>query len=126
MYSWLLNGIAFQNFVKGTSGSVKQFITYLSDANKVTSIDKIEYWFDKKKLNNNTDTSPIKEKFKQMMYKNGELTDSGKKVFETIWGNQSLRESLFGEISDKNEGLDSYIDNVEDLKSGFYNFIKIK
>ena len=47
--SWALSGLSFQKFVEGGSGSVAQFKTYLSDATKVTSINKIEYWFDKKK-----------------------------------------------------------------------------
>jgi hypothetical protein len=125
--SWDLNGIAFQNFVKegSATGSVKQFVTYLSDNEKVTSMDKIEYWFDKKKLGS-TNTGPVKEKFKQMMLNGTTLTTKGEAVFNAIWGNSTLRENLLPSISDKKEGQDKFETIIEKTDNSFYNFILVR
>tara|TARA_R110000868_G_scaffold196307_1_gene442189 strand:- start:1028 stop:1321 length:294 start_codon:yes stop_codon:yes gene_type:complete len=96
------------------------------DDEKVTAMDKIEYWFDIKKLNNNPDTTPIKEKFKQMMYNGTELTNKGRQVFNAIWGNMGLRGDLFPSIIDKKKGQDKFEEIIEDLKSPFYNFIFVR
>ncbi len=60
------------------------------DATKVTTMDKIEYWFDKKKLNENPDPTPVKEKFQEMMYNGTKLTNKGEQVFNAIWRNVGL------------------------------------
>ncbi len=130
--SWNLNGIAFQHFVAGNSTSVDQFIAYLSDAALVSSMNDIEYWFDKKKLSNSTNTTPIREKFRDMMYQNGILTQRGNEVFNAIWGNQQLRESFFGVILppdlviQKPLKLVDFIEKVIDVNNTLYDFIKIK
>ena len=121
--SWLLSGFTFQKFVEGSAGSVAQFKTYLSDANKVTSINKIEYWFDKKKLNNSTDATPVKEKFKQMLYNGTTLTTAGNAIFEAIWSNSGLRENLFANLV-KLDAKNKFIDLIKETSNNFYNFIK--
>ena len=72
------------------------------------------------------DTTPIKEKFKQMMYNGTELTNKGTQVFNAIWGNGGLREKLFPSIIDKKKGQDKFEEIIEDLKSPFYNFIFVR
>lgn len=127
--SWKIDGLAFLNFVKDQTtitGSSKQFITYLSDASKVTSLDKLEYWFDSMKFNKSKDPQPIKEKFKQMILNGNILSIKGENVFNAIWGNIALRESLFGNRSESTAKL--YFQNtiIKDLSNSFYNFIKLK
>ena len=127
--SWEMNGKAFQNFVLDSEtpvGSVKQFTTYLMDDEKVTAMDKIEYWFDIKKLNNNPDTTPIKEKFKQMMYNGTELTNNGTQVFNAIWGNVGLRGKLFGDEDNIDDARDNFITIISITRNSFYNFITVK
>jgi|GEM_PF-6487517 len=130
--SWELNGIAFQKFVEGTSGSVQQFKTYLSDQTRVTSMDKLEYWFDGKK---GVTESQVKEKFKQMMYNGTTLTTQGTAVFNAIWGNSALRGNLFPETVGLNANdlsnikpsiLGKFQTNVSSITNGFYDFIKVK
>ncbi|MEO7976519.1 fibronectin type III domain-containing protein [Flavobacterium sp.] len=126
--SWEINGKAFQNFVKEgeVTGSVKQFTTYLMDATKVNSMDKIEYWFDKKKLNNSTDPKLIKEKFQEMMYNGTTLTIKGEAVFNAIWGNNALKLNLFENRLESAARL--YFQNtiLNDTSNSFYSFIKVK
>ena len=124
--SWELGGRAFQNFVLGniTTGSVKQFITYLSDQQKVTSMDNIEYWFDKMKLDGNTDETPIKLKFKQMMCTGTgnviTLTTAGESIWTAISNNVSLLNDL--NVQTKSE----FINHISNIENKFYNFIKVK
>ncbi|MCP1383612.1 hypothetical protein [Runella salmonicolor] len=107
----------------GTSGSVTQFKTYLSDQARVTSMNQLEYWFDGKK---GVTESQVKEKFKQMMYNGTTLTTQGTAVFNAIWGNVGLRGSLFPNISDPIAGKDRFEEIIESTSSIFYNFIKVK
>lgn len=124
--SWELGGRAFQNFVLGniTTGSVKQFITYLSDQQKVTSMDNIEYWFDKMKLDGSTDETPIKLKFKQMMCTGTgnviTLTTAGESIWTAISNNVSLLNDL--NVQTKSE----FINHISNIENKFYNFIKVK
>lgn len=127
-----MSGITLRNFINFNAelrGSVKQFTTYLMETTKVTSMDKIEYWFDKEKLNNNTDTTPIKEKFKQMMYNGTELTNNGTPVFNVIWGDVGLRGKLFPDNISEQEKDDAQFEFKQitsNINNSFYNFIKIK
>ncbi|WP_028522967.1 hypothetical protein [Runella limosa] len=127
--SWELNGIAFQKFVEGTSGSVQQFKTYLSDQTRVTSMDKLEYWFDSKK---GVNAPQVKEKFKLMMYNNGAepgLTPQGLQVFDSIWGNLALRSSIWNNIPvnpNKADYQSRFAAIAADSNNSFYNFIKVK
>ena len=126
--SWELGGRAFQNFVLGniTTGSVKQFITYLSDQQKVTSMDNIEYWFDKMKFDGNTDETPIKLKFKQMMYNGTTLTPAGDAIFNAIWGNVGLRVMFDLSANAIQTPSEQFKVMIADTSNSFYNFIKVK
>lgn len=67
-----------------------------------------------------------------MRYQNGSLTLRGDAVFNAIWSNASLRESLFGQIVE--DDLDYEKQNksvlfsswIENLNPTFYSFIKVK
>ncbi|MCC9063561.1 fibronectin type III domain-containing protein [Flavobacterium piscisymbiosum] len=130
--SWKIDGLAFLNFVKDQTtitGSSKQFITYLSDASKVTSLDKLEYWFDSMKFNKNKDPQPIKEKFKQMLLNANNLSNKGEATFNAIWSNIPLRGSLFPQNKnedDRDDAKDDFKELIKDTKSRFYNFITVK
>jgi len=127
--SWELNGKAFQKFVEGTSGSVAQFKTYLSDQTRVTSMNQLEYWFDSKK---GVNAPQVKEKFKLMMYNNGAepgLTPQGLQVFDSIWGNLALRSSIWNNIPvnpNKADYQSRFAAIAADSNNSFYNFIKVK
>ncbi len=60
------------------------------------------------------------------MLDNGVLTQRGEEVFNAIWGNTRLRESLFLRIADESEARDKFEEFVENLSSSIYNFIKVK
>ena len=70
-----------------------------------------------------------------MMYQNGSLTLRGDAVFNAIWSNASLRESLFSETKDlsplelieqKDSFVIAFIGIIISITNPFYNFIKIK
>lgn len=66
-----------------------------------------------------------------MLNTNGNLTDQGNKVFEAIWWNESLRESLFGENipntpEAKRSSKKKLSQWIKVLDSRFFKFIKIK
>ncbi|MBU2062673.1 MAG: hypothetical protein KKH44_12605 [Bacteroidetes bacterium] len=103
----------------------------LLSATAVTSMSKINYYFDAKKLagtNNITKEDWVRTVFKDMMYNatTQALKQQGNEVFEVIWGNTGLRESLFPGISDKNLGQDKFEEMIETVNSVFYNFIIVK
>jgi TANFOR domain-containing protein len=120
--SWGASGIAFQRFVDGTSGSVAQFKTYLSDQTRVTSMDKIEYWFDAKK---GVTETIVKEKFKAMMYQQSNLTQAGNEVFDAIWSNVNLRSNLFPALTQAT-ARNEFLTMVSSVDNQFYHFIKVK
>nr|WP_294926184.1 hypothetical protein [uncultured Flavobacterium sp.] len=89
-------------------------------------MDKIEYWFDKKKLNNNSDPTLVKEKFQEMMHNGTTLTTKGEAVFNAIWGNNALKLNLFENRLESAARL--YFQNtiLNDTSNSFYSFIKVK
>ena len=98
----------------------------------VSLLDKLRYYFDAKK---GATESYVKNVFKQMMYKNSELTPSGTLVFEAIWSNVALRSDLFKvDIQDfsldnnliKPIGLAKFKEKISSANNEFYNFIKVK
>ncbi|MDJ1472541.1 hypothetical protein [Xanthocytophaga flava] len=123
------------------SGSWKdfdQFIAYLSQPEVVDMQGgSLEYVFDKKKIPNVND---IKSQFRTMMVddsnpNNLQLKPQGVTVFNTIWGNNGLRASLFprtdydpnySEIQYKDAALLDFIEIVSDVNNNFYKFINVK
>ena len=121
--------------MEGTSGSVKQFKTYLSDAQKVQSMDNLEYWFDKKK---GVTETQVKQKFQQMLCNNCNLPNVTQKtlsfqggvIFDAIWSNQSLRESiwkpaLYPSLT-KIQAGGLFATIISNISSDFYKFINVK
>jgi hypothetical protein len=120
----------FENFKAGHTG-VKKFIAYLS-LNDVNNMNKLRYYFDAKK---GATTTYVKNVFKKMMMQNNILTAQGNNVFNAIWGNAGLRESLFprtdydnnfDENQYKNASLLDFKTDITNTENEFYNFIKVK
>jgi hypothetical protein len=131
---------AFSYFKSSLTGnSYKQFKALLS-ATEVTSMNKISYYFDAKKLagpNNEMKEEWVKTVFKDMMYDATAQTlkQQGNEVFEVIWGNNSLRENLFkddnidfnlDETIIKPIALSKFKEKASNTSNLFYNFIKVK
>lgn len=85
-------------------------------------MSRLEYWFDGRKAN----SSQVKEKFQELMYKNGALTKQGTEVFDVIWGNTSLRKDLFPNINDPIIGRDKFEELLENHSTLFYSFLMTK
>lgn len=120
--SWAADGIAFQKFVKGDGNAYKQFKTYLGD---IGNMDWLEYWFDGRKAN----SSQVKEKFQELMYKNGALTPQGVEIFNVIWGNTSLRRNLFPVNNTeplKGAAVNEFKQIILTFDNKFYNIIHLK
>lgn len=76
---------------------------------------KFHYEFDAKKFANR---EKIIEQFKKMYQKNA------KEVFEVIWKNDNLKNSLFGKNITKNDALLDFTELIKNTNSNLYNFIK--
>jgi hypothetical protein len=91
-------------------------------------MNNIEYWFDAKK---EKDVSKIRQKFKDMMYSGSNLTTTGLDVFNTIWTNTSLRESLFPQPPGssipqwKVNAQQNFILMINTLDNNFFKFINV-
>ncbi len=84
---------------------------------------------EKKKI---SELSLIKTRFKNMMYSNNALTTQGEEIFNTIWDNQQLRGSLFGELDEVNDIIKNQYENnqfqtlINNTNSDLYQFIKVQ
>ncbi len=122
-------------FFESDENSFPQFLDYLR---KISKMSDLEYWFDKRKINNET---TIKNIFKSKMLTTTtpeSLTTIGQSVFDKIWGNVALRESLFpranypsmNDVQYKdaaNVDFITFVGNTKDnMNSSFYDFIKVK
>ncbi|SMC39149.1 hypothetical protein [Cellulophaga tyrosinoxydans] len=119
---------------------MKSISTFKHNSLKVRRLCGAGYWFDSKKNNNSPDPTPFKEKFKQMLYNSSTntLTFKGETIFNTIWGNISLRENLFPRANYPNLNDRQYqsasrldfgtliSDTSSNIINTFYNFIKVK
>ena len=92
----------------------------------------LEYWFDERKItgtDENAKKTAVKQKFQEMMLQNETLTQRGTEVFNAIWGNGDLRESLFPVNNTealKTAALNEFRQMCVDLNEDFFGFIKVK
>jgi hypothetical protein len=93
----------------------------------------LEYWFDERKItgtDENAKKIAVKQKFQEMMLQNGTLTQRGTEVFNAIWGNGDLRNSLWNsqQYPNLNESQAKIIFTswISDTSNSFYNFIYVK
>jgi hypothetical protein len=96
----------------------------------------LEYWFDERKItgaDENAKKTAVKQKFQEMMLQNETLTQRGTEVFNAIWGNANLRESLFPrpqQMTDDNLyrqfAFQSFMQKVINMDETLFGFIKVK
>jgi hypothetical protein len=90
----------------------------------IENINELNYVFDARKLNNN-DVTFIKNQFKDL------FTTKKTDIFNTIWDNQELRNSLFPEIV-TNPNITKpqlkliFENRIENINSNLYGFIKVQ
>lgn len=115
----------WNSFFSPTGTLNLQLKRYLQNTDNFSNL---KYIFNGQKV----EESIVKTAFKEMLYNSTTkiLTDKGTEVFETIWGNQSLRGSLFGIIPENqldalyNSKLNQFSTWVDELNPKIYNFIK--
>ncbi|NBB31842.1 hypothetical protein, partial [Cellulophaga sp. BC115SP] len=120
--SYTTSKTPFENFVSGHTG-VKQFIAYLS-LPEVSDMGKLRYYFDARK----GATEPYaKSAFKQMLYDGTNLTANGTAAFNAIFGNLTLRTTLFDlSATATKTPQEQFKDIVSNTGNSFYQFIKAK
>lgn len=131
------NGVRFAEFKSyalSTWGSisdskfVNQFKTYLAD---ISSIDELVYVINTQKAS----IADVKTAFKNMMFNSSanQLTDKGQEIFDNIWSNVDLRNSLF-DLSNYPTNLSQsqlkqliqsdFESLISNTQSNIYSFIK--
>ena len=116
--------LCFDRFAKG-QGAYGQFKCLLGSF-PVTSLSKLNYIFDGRKINAVNKEEYVKKQFQRLLYDasandgKGGLTPMG----EEVWGIIDKKDGMKGDL--KTLFKEDFIINVSDIKNSFYKFIQIK
>ncbi len=116
--------LCFDRFAKG-QGAYGQFKCLLGSF-PVTSLSKLNYIFDGRKINAVNKAEYVKKQFQRLLYDasandgKGGLTAMGEEVWGIISAKQGMRDEI-GVRSDK-----SFAEHLSDIGNKFYEFIHVK
>lgn len=116
--------LCFDRFAKG-QGAYGQFKCLLGSF-PVTSLSKLNYIFDGRKINAVNKEEYVKKQFQRLLYDasandgKGGLTAMG----EEVWGIIEKKERMKLELDTREEA--DFVENVSDIENSFYKFIYIK
>jgi hypothetical protein len=113
--SWSDNGISFEMFISGGSGSFIQFTNYLKG---IASLDDLSYWFDKDKISG----KDIKEKEEVVKRKFRQLFQDKS---EDIWDIISEKPAILLELGNISSEEDFKV-LLNETNNKLYSFIKVK